>query len=124
MKDKEIIKELEYQVKYGAGNPKALDLINRQQAEIQTLREDIHNRKTRENKLRSKIKGFKTEIERLKKHNTEYARKHYNDGRAEAIKEFAERLKEHLKGNGGLFCVTTMNAQIDNLVKEMVGEQE
>lgn len=46
--------------------------------------------------------------------------KHLDSIRDEAIKEFADRLKEHLKGNGGLFCVTTMNAKIDNLVKEMV----
>ena len=38
----------------------------------------------------------KAEIERLQKHNTEYARKHYNDGRAEAITEFAENLKEEI----------------------------
>ena len=44
----------------------SLDLIKQQQAEIQALREDIHNRKARENKLRSKIKSFKSEIEKLK----------------------------------------------------------
>ena len=43
--------------------------------------------------------------------------------RAEAIKEFAERFKNSLKGYGGLYCRTTMNVRIDNLVKEMVGEK-
>ena len=44
--------------------------------------------------LEETVNRQKAEIERLQKHNTEYARKHYNDGRAEAITEFAERLKE------------------------------
>ena len=44
--------------------------------------------------------------------------------RAKAIKEFAERFKNSLKGYGGLYCRTTMNVRIDNLVKEMVGDAE
>lgn len=85
-----------------------LDLINRQQAEIEKLKKenkivDLNRRMALLEKqpLYDKIKTIK----------------------AEAIKEFADRLKKHLKGNGGLFCVTTMNAQIDNLAKEMVGEE-
>ena len=35
----------------------------------------------------------------------------------------AERFKNSLKGYGGLYCRTTMNVRIDNLVKEMVGEK-
>ena len=53
---------------YNATEKYALDLINRQKAEI----------------------------ERLQKYNTDIARKHYNDGRAEAITEFAERLKKEV----------------------------
>lgn len=77
-----------------------IDLINRQQAEIEKLTINMN----------AFGLGMKREKERA------------DTIRAEAIKEFADRLKEHLKGNGGLFCVTTMNAQIDNLVKEMVAE--
>ena len=118
-------------------NKSILDLINRQKAEIQALREDIHNRKTRENKLRSKIKSFRAEIERLQSESIgkcELAISMRNDNnldsncnycidksKAEAIKEFAERLKE----------IITMSPKssilldkwyIDNLVKEMVGD--
>ena len=64
----------------------ALDLINRQQAEIEELRKMLL------------VKS--TEIE------------------AEAIKEFAERLKEHRVGN---LLVINVNC-IDYLVKEMVGD--
>ena len=78
----------------------ALDLIKQQQAEIEKLQ--IRLRKER--------------------HQFADLSKMYSEIRAEAIKEFAERLKEHLKGNGGLYCVTTMNAKFDNLVKEMVGD--
>ena len=60
----------------------ALDLINRQRAEI----------------------------ERLEKHNTEYARKHYQDGRAEAIKEFADRLCEGRVSNDPV--VIAVNAEL------------
>ena len=77
--------------------------IKNQQAEIERLKEEIEIR----NQKRASIFEISNAYER---------------GRAEAIKEFAERLKEHLKGNGGLYCVTTMNAKIDNLVKERVGE--
>lgn len=64
------------------------------------------------------INRQKAEIERLQKYNTDVTFKHYNDG----IKEFAERLKANdffanftYKGEAGLI--------IDNLVKEMVGNQ-
>ena len=122
MTDKEIIKALEcctgdewdicdkcpYQ-KYKTGRGctyhilrDTFDLINRQQAEIERLQ--IRLRKER--------------------HQFEDLGKMYSEIRAEAIKEFAERLKKHLKGYGGLYCVTTMNTHIDNLVKEMVGEDK
>ena len=69
-------------------NKHSLDLINRQQAEI----------------------------ERLEKH-TEM----YHEVRAEAIKEFAEKLKKRFYLIAGR-CVVNVY-QIDNLVKEMVGEE-
>jgi 2-hydroxy-3-keto-5-methylthiopentenyl-1-phosphate phosphatase len=76
----------------------ALDLINRQQAEIE-----------RETSLRQqwqeKCKEFLAEKQYIK---------------AEAIKEFAERLKANRTKL--LFSSTGFNKQIDNLVKEMVGE--
>ena len=88
--------EEKYLEEFGA----VLDLINRQKAEIERL-------KTSNDALRMAIELCKGWEERAK---------------AEAIKEFAERLKEtkgFAFGIQGAFI--TLNS-IDNLVKEMVGE--
>ena len=80
----------------------ALDLINRQKAEIERL------------------KG-------LKKHHQELINelnKGIAEAKAEAIKEFAERLKKnklHVEDEGQIFKMVHCY-DIDNLVKEMVGE--
>ena len=71
------------------------------------------------------INRLKAEKERLQKENAQFADigKMYSEIRAEAIKEFAERLKEktfrpHLLF-GDLVCVDS----IDNLVKEMTEKE-
>jgi hypothetical protein len=99
------------------------DLINRQQAQLADERAKIEI-------CAETISRQDAEIERLTKCQKEEVEKLMSatdkvisEAKAEAIKEFAERLKKRLKGNGGLYSVTTMNAQIDNLVKEMVGEE-
>ena len=71
----------------------ALDLINRQKAEIE--------------RLQSVVDSF-TDIGKM-----------YSEIKAEAYKEFAERLKEKGKSSlGNQFVISW----IDNLLKEMVGE--
>jgi hypothetical protein len=104
--DKEIIKEYKYQVKYGAGDPKILDLINRQQAEIERLEYEIMKTKLEKHLLNETVEEIKSE----------------------AIKEFAEKL-ERIKRPRSLifesdymFTVTMM--EIDNFVKEMVGDSQ
>ena len=77
------------------------------------------------------IKRQKSEIERLKseKTKTHYANL-YNEAKdklkAEAYKEFAERLKQStvmaVMGNK-IYAVATSKG-VDNLLKEMVGEEE
>ena len=115
-----------------------LDLINRQQEEREAMLEDLQFRTNQVIEQQAEIERLQEEIGSLNKSYPcrvdvgnsclVYARSldDYDNliGNisAEAIKEFAERLKEHLKGNGGLYCVTTMNAKIDILVKEMVGK--
>ena len=74
----------------------ALDLINRQQAEI----------------------------ERLQKENNQFSDigKMYSEIKSEAIKEFAEKLKEQAYlTDHKVYAV--LRDDIDNLVKEMVGEE-
>ena len=134
---------------------KALDLINRQQAEIEKHKNNCKNcgAKTRtciEN-LQNNITEKQAEIENLKianehlatfnveaqaeierlqirlrkeRHQFEDVSKMYSGIRAEAIKEFTERLKEKgfpdesLNGEGIVYV-----ADIDNLVKEMTNER-
>ena len=94
----------------------AFILINRHQAEKEAL---IAGQET----MSKYIEEQQAEIERLQKYNTDVAFKHYNDG----IKEFVERLKGNadvlLVGkNGNYYSVS--DKDINNLVKEMVGDTE
>lgn len=84
-----------------------LELVKSQKAEISVLR-----------KLLDKAE---TEIERLQKETERFADigKMYSEIKAEAIKEFAERLKK-IAYKYFVYSVTVN--EIDNLVKEMVGE--
>ena len=75
-----------------------LDLINRQKAEIESLKEAYA--------IYEETTGLKW-------------------ARAEAVKEFAKRLKAKLHLDGvvmGCNCAFVEDVQIDNLVKEMTGE--
>ena len=105
----------------------ALDLINRQKAEIEENNLKIDHQaqiiRTLETALDNKMK----EIERLKENNQklyeEMAEREKEEvaiakrmGKYEAIKEFAERLKEIAIEKGSVPIVFD---DIDNLVKEM-----
>ena len=125
MTDKEIIKALEccgnvvtstckgcpYHITHNANCVKALmhdalDLINRQQAEIEELKKVVID---------------------------DYASEYDSKIRAEAIKEFAERLKtefsqyqreyRNVLNDEGACAMIIAKKGVDNLVKEMVGEQ-
>lgn len=129
MTDKEIIKALEHEIHIandigGVHSMMipiepikcALDLINRQQAEIERLREFIE-----------KDQGLILKLTSVPK--DEYD----NKIKAEAIKEFAERLTniiceklerslDNLGGNN--YFITDVYTDINNLVKEMTETQE
>ena len=102
----EVIKRLERCVKRGNRNYDTdivLDLIYRQKSEIEELK--IENKS-----LRSAANCYKL---------------YYNEARTEAIKEFVEKLKKrydnpvwYLGGSNGFFD------NLDNFVKEMVGDTE
>lgn len=83
-------------------NKKALDLITSQQVEIERLK--IENQS-----LRSAAVSYKI---------------HYNKARAEAAREFAERLKEKLQWDVEYDNKLVFESDIDNLVKEMAGDTE
>ncbi|MBQ8893388.1 MAG: hypothetical protein IJ043_03155 [Clostridia bacterium] len=84
----------------------ALDLINRQKAEIERLKSGCK-------KLVEKQNLYKENIQATREYQIEQAK-------AEAIKEFAERLKKEAFFDTG-WCVMPVDC-IDNLVKEMVGD--
>ena len=95
----------------------ALDLINRQKTEIDIL---IRKKET----LRDEVAEQQAEIERLREENTALDGANVlltvtlQNARAEAIKEFAERLKDQAYINN--YCNLVINTEsIDNLVKEM-----
>ena len=100
--DAEIVKALEEMVDYphnyeeGQELKNVLDLINRLQAENERLK-DILDKKV-----------------------IEFADDKKQKIKAEAYKEFAERLKGHRNGNY-IFISTEL---LDNLLKEMVGEDK
>ena len=147
MKDKEIIKALEccnrpanqtscddcpYQFIDEKCSSKlindALDLINRQKAEIESL--SIALEVTRDNlgDTREELNKAEMEIERLKSMNQSKLdmihdlRTELETAKSEAIKEFAERLKKVFEkpfNCNSKYVVSVINA----IVKEMVGEQ-
>ena len=82
----------------------ALDLINRQKAEIERLEKDSKRLKKVEMQL-------------------DDAMKMYDTIKAEAYKEFADRLKENSIATFSWNGVVLVE-EIDNLLKEMVGDND
>lgn len=115
--DEEIIKTLEDYIKenefeYFHSNTvgeyplirKSLDLINRQKETIETLRKRVEQHHIIRKDSKSPLSLLTEEI------------------RAEAYKEFAERLKKETLSDKGYDRL--QQGTIDNLLKEMVGEEE
>lgn len=114
----------------------ALDLITRQQAENENLKVKLQSMRGAANSLKMHYEEAQAEIESLKIFR-EYAKKRANDyktmrdkylnAKSEAVKEFAEKLKEKSE-IVHLFSVHTGDHymvdidDIDNIAKEMVGE--
>ena len=126
-----------------------LDCITRQQAEIDNLKVENQSLRTAGNSFKMHYEEAQAEIERLKSANDEKFRQwdmlaektkhHYADLyeeakdilKAEAYKEFAERIKMSIKANvvetlcndvKGVYNAEHVLDDIDNLLKEMVGE--
>ena len=103
----------------------ALDLINRQKAEI-------FKEKNKNSKLRNERNRLKAEVERLTAerdamHQDVIAAEEYDwqckTAKAEAHKEFADRLKENSIATFSWNGVVLVE-EIDNLLKEMVGDND
>ena len=146
LKDNEIIKALKCVPKDVSGyiidennkmklvhNEDVIDLISRLQAQNKDLAETVHNLTLEKDALFDKAEELKAEIERLnalvktKNKLIEGLDQSISYAYDLAIKEFAERLKEksfQSFGNYGITRDVVEVCDIDNLVKEMVGEEK
>ena len=136
--DKEIIKALECCIKDDCINcpmdinqkclsiyHHALDLINRQKSEIDSAKAKIEICAEVIERQDKEIERLQKKVEELSEVLSDSIRIRYKEAQSEAVKEFAERLKTEIdirpthskKQNECVFFL------IDNLVKEMVGEE-
>ena len=121
--DEEIIKNLKFCKDCSANiNIDIIDFINRQKSEIERLKECPkcvyeYDGEVTEYCVQGPCSNFKT-VEQIK---------------AEAVKEFAERIKMSIKANvvetlcndvKGVYNAEYVLDDIDTLLKEMVGEEE
>ena len=97
----------------------ALDLINRLQAENERLKKSNRNWRRKVQRLRKKVE---VEIDKLNAEKNDVM--YYKDQiKAEAYKEFAERVK--LRFSGTLSCSGgVIKRSLDNLLKELVGDDK
>lgn len=114
----------------------ALDLITRQQAENENLKVELQSMRGAANSLKMHYEEAQAEIERLKESlNIElenFATEYDNKIKAEAYKECIEKVKNYIKTHCNPYgkpdfdydtSIKILNF-IDNILKEMVGEEE
>ena len=110
----------------------SLDFINRQKAEIKRLQKEVNLVSIQFQDLQERYEEAQSEIESLKKVVIDdYATEYDDKIKSEAVKEFAERLKNKIKTECNPYGKPTFDYDtsiaimryIDNLVKEMVGEK-
>ena len=92
----------------------ALDLINRQKAEIERLTNAYKQCAWERDTF---LDERNSQIERIRELTRVVYDKEISEAKAEAIKEFAERLKEQFSENK--YILPSVNISVDNLVKEM-----
>ena len=97
-----------------------LDLINRQKAEIESLKDKLNHSGGVIERQSAELDELTTKLEKLQcSYDCElaYRKELHKQAKAEAVKELAERLKDIYAVHDGLHMT------IDNLVKEMVGAE-
>lgn len=99
---------------------KPIDIQNK---DIGKFLRDIDFLKTFINSQQAEIERLQIENQSLRSAAVSYSI-HYNKARAEAAREFAERLKEKLQWDVEYDNKLVFESDIDNLVKEMVGDTE
>ncbi len=109
MTDNEIIEEFEVFIKYSAPErlmDDVLDLINRQKAEIERLQ------------------GFNDNLIASNTHISNNLLDEIDKAKVEAVKEFAEQVKMAFYYQFDELIPSIMADKIDDLVKEMVGDND
>lgn len=96
----------------------ALDIINRQQAEIERLKGKCENTQIGYNFAQDETKRLKKDKYKLQKALNQ-SEDYRVMAKSEAVKEFAARLKCGVPQETGVIRCS----DVDNLVKEMVGEE-
>lgn len=112
-----------------------LNLINRQQTEIERLKAKLKDEESKNEIAASVIERQDKEIEQLDEDRNAYQNLYcqmvedLETAKSEAYEEFAERLKKSddfydcIRAIGNVDKIDYMINIIDNLVKEMVGEE-
>lgn len=96
----------------------ALDIINRQQEEIERLKGKCENTQIGYNFAQDETKRLKKDKYKLQKALNQ-SEDYRVMAKSEAVKEFAERLKRKIDV---VYSIKNLQDNIDNLVKEMIGE--
>ena len=126
MTDNEIKKALDNLDRFDlfGGQRAGRELWNEKPVDVQN--EDIENFVKDVVFLKDLINRLQAENERLKKESEIFADigKMYSEIKAEAYKEFAERLKETFPKDDFLRSTKQISKDIDNLLKEKVGEDK
>ena len=106
----------------------ALDLINRQKAEIERLRKEVNLVSIQFQDAQERYEEVQTEIEQWKEEANKYQKlwciaiDDIEAAKSEIYKEFAEHLKERWSNNYYDSPDVDFDEFVDNLLKEMVGE--
>lgn len=102
------------------------DLIKRQEAEVEKLKSKNSNLTSDLSSLRNDLSSAKAKIERLRATVDSFTDigKLYSEIKAEAYREFAERVKLEFYYEFDELIPSIMSDRIDNLLKELVGEDD
>ena len=108
-------------------NEKHMNIVNDLKAEIERLNVELVGMRGACESYKMHYDNACAEVERLKHRKTELQirNQELQHEKSEAIKEFAERLKAmHKHNKTSVVSLVTVFDNINNLVKEMVGERE
>lgn len=114
---------------YSAVAEHALDLINRQRAEIERLQKEVNLVSIQFQDVQERAEEYKLKIENLQNvisnQQIEISAKIEKQIKTEAYKEFAERIRECCDLNNDLSTDAwlSVTADINCVLKEMTGEQ-